>query len=156
MKLTENKVLSRFWSKVRIGKPDHCWPWLGRVRKITIGTGTNPGYGGYGQFNLGVYSGKQINIQPHRLAWILANGQDIPNGHEPDHTCRNRRCCNPTHIEVVTKRENILRGNGFSAKQARRKRCIAGHLFTPKNTYWYGVKKNHRMCLACKRRRQRN
>jgi hypothetical protein len=27
-----------------------------------------------------------------------------------DHLCRNRRCCNPKHLQMVTASENIWRG----------------------------------------------
>jgi hypothetical protein len=37
-------------------------------------------------------------------------------------------------MEVVTNRENILRGVGPSASNARKKKCAHGHLFTEENT----------------------
>jgi hypothetical protein len=27
-----------------------------------------------------------------------------------DHLCRNRRCCNPVHLEMISASENIWRG----------------------------------------------
>ena len=68
-----------------------------------------------------------------------------------DHLCRNTRCVNPEHLEAVTQRENILRGIGFAARQARQENCIHGHAFTPENTY---VHKGHRYCRACRNRRR--
>nr|WP_245214379.1 HNH endonuclease signature motif containing protein [Pararoseomonas indoligenes] len=37
----------------------------------------------------------------------------IPTGLILDHLCRWRRCCNPGHVEPVTPRENVLRGEAI-------------------------------------------
>lgn len=136
-------VLERFWSKVKVLDPDDCWPWLASVRDS-----------GYGQFNVGKSAvSRQKHINAHALAWILFHKVDIPPGLETDHLCRNRMCVNPHHLEVVTKKVNILRGDSPMAKQARQTHCIAGHSLTPDNVYWFGKNKTHRQCRACKRRR---
>jgi hypothetical protein len=44
----------------------------------------------------------------HRVAYTLVKGQ-IPEGLELDHRCRNRLCCNPDHLEPVTRAENMKR-----------------------------------------------
>ena len=36
----------------------------------------------------------------------------IPAHRQVDHLCRLRACVNPDHLELVTARENIRRGNG--------------------------------------------
>ena len=41
----------------------------------------------------------------HRLAWALANGQDIPHGQQVIHTCLDMRCVNPDHLFLGTARE---------------------------------------------------
>lgn len=46
----------------------------------------------------------------HDVMYEICKGK-IPDGLELDHTCRNRRCINPEHLEPVTRLENILRGN---------------------------------------------
>jgi hypothetical protein len=38
--------------------------------------------------------------QGHRLAWVALRGP-IPDGHDIDHLCRNRRCLNPYHLDAV-------------------------------------------------------
>lgn len=43
----------------------------------------------------------------------------IPAGKEIDHRCRARTCQNPAHLEAVTHRENMIRGDGFAGRQAR-------------------------------------
>lgn len=40
-------------------------------------------------------------VYSHRRAWEAANGP-VPDGLVLDHLCRNRWCCNPTHLEPVT------------------------------------------------------
>ena len=40
--------------------------------------------------------------------------ESVPEGLELDHLCRNRWCCNPEHMEVVTHTENVRRGKSPS------------------------------------------
>lgn len=54
---------------------------------------------------------KGHTLYVHRAMWVLEKGE-IPQGHVLDHLCRNRRCCNPRHLEPVTTRVNTERGNG--------------------------------------------
>lgn len=46
----------------------------------------------------------------HKVAWELANGP-VPKGLTLDHLCRNRICCEVAHLEPITNRENVLRGD---------------------------------------------
>lgn len=45
----------------------------------------------------------------HRLLYSIYFG-GIPEGFVLDHTCRQRACCNPGHLEAVTHQINIHRG----------------------------------------------
>ena len=83
----------------------------------------------------------------HRLAFEREVGP-IPDGLQLDHLCRQRNCTNVLHLEVVTQRENILRGVGASAKNARKTHCLHGHLFDLLNTYYYS-RYGKRACRAC-------
>lgn len=89
----------RFWEKVN--KTGTCWIWTGAI--------TSRGYGALrgddGQLLL-----------THRFSYELHVGP-IPDGLVIDHLCRNRACCNPTHLEPVTQWENITRGQ--LVRQAR-------------------------------------
>jgi hypothetical protein len=112
-----------------IKTPGGCWWWTGR----TDGSG-------YGRFSL-----KGVSTTAHRAVMVL-RGHDVE-GMEVDHLCRNRRCVNPLHLEVVTKRVNSLRSMSPPAINARRTQCYRGHKFTPENTYV--TKEGWRYCRAC-------
>lgn len=88
----------------------------------------------------------------HRIAWEHFVGH-IPDGMTIDHLCRNRACINVAHMEVVTRGENVLRGNSLLAQQSRQTHCVHGHEFTKANTYIY---KNHRGCRECRKLYQRH
>ena len=77
--------------------------------------------GGYARMSLG-----RTMASAHRVAYELANGP-IPEGLDIDHKCRVRSCVNPEHLEPVSHRENIRRGECFSGKKMRQTTCIRGH-----------------------------
>lgn len=82
----------------------------------------------------------------HRLSYTSLVGP-IPKGLVLDHLCRVRRCVNPAHLEPVTDRENILRGEGFGAKNAAKTHCPQGHPYDGANTL---IRPNgNRRCRAC-------
>lgn len=118
-------------------QPDGCWIWT-RVRTPA----------GYGHVRWG---GKMLSV--HR-AYLSELGYLLPDGLVIDHLCRNRACANPNHLEIVTNRENILRGVGRAARNAVKTHCKYGHEFTPGNTYVY-AKTGARMCRECMKLRQR-
>lgn len=69
---------------------------------------------------------KNIRYLGHRLVYQLFVDL-IPDKYEIDHLCRVRHCVNPVHLEAVTKRENVLRGQGHTARNARKTHCFRGH-----------------------------
>ena len=73
-----------------------------------------------------------------------------PQGLELDHLCRIPCCVNPHHLELVTHRENILRGFNPIANNSRKDRCHLGHLFTPENTILRQDRVG-RECRLCRR-----
>ena len=120
----------RFWTKVH--KTDTCWLWTGGISH------------GYGSFDLpGV--GRWRAVRAHRFAYEALVGP-IPEGMVIDHLCRVKACVNPDHLEPVTQRTNLLRGQSFAAVNAAKTHCVHGHEFTPANTI---VSPGRRRCRSC-------
>ena len=93
---------------------------------------------GYTQITIN-HKGKMV----HRLMYQMLIGK-IPKGLTLDHLCRNRWCVNPYHLEIVTIKENVLRGESFSAKKARQTKCSRGHEFDKGR-----ASNGHRRCMKC-------
>lgn len=81
----------------------------------------------------------------HQITWEIFHGREIPPGHQPDHTCRNKPCVNPHHLELVTCGENKKRAWLF---QPRPSHCPKGHAMTAENTYRKPGRK-YRECRKC-------
>ncbi len=79
-------------------------------------------------YHVASYRGKAVRA--HKKMFIILKGE-IPEGMVIDHLCRNRNCCNPEHLEAVSIRENILRGESGNGKKTH---CPQGHEYTPENT----------------------
>ena len=62
----------------------------------------------------------------HRVAYEEEVGP-IPEGLVLDHLCRNRLCTEPSHLEPVTQRENVLRGEHLNVQAHRAGTCRRGH-----------------------------
>lgn len=129
------RVLDRIWDRVDMSAgPDACWPW-----KLSIGSH------GYGQ--VGWHDGDRTRVvTAHRAAWSAANDRPIPDGLTVDHICRNRPCCNPAHLRLLTNTQNAS-DNGFR----RRTHCPQGHPYDAFNTYFNT--EGHRSCRECNRLR---
>ncbi len=122
----------RFWERVTASGA--CWQWEGPVNRA-----------GYGQF----YE-RPRTVPAHRWSWgHLVGG--IPDDLVLDHLCRNHSCVDPDHLEPVTHAENVLRGYGISALNARKTHCKRGHLLAGDNLYPRAD--GGRECVTCTRER---
>lgn len=77
----------------------------------------------------------------------------IPDGYQIDHLCKTPPCCNPTHLEAVTPRENMLRSDSPAARQAQQTHCKNGHPFAGDNLRI--ERDGRRKCKTCARDYQR-
>jgi|ERR1043165_4266747 hypothetical protein len=91
--LVDDVFRVRFLAKVQRGDTEACWPWNGARR--------DTGYG--------VMKRNGVTVMAHRIAVVVHTGRDIPEGFVVDHTCFNKACCNPAHLQVITQSENISR-----------------------------------------------
>jgi len=55
---------------------------------------------GYLRKTWGSIDGGRVAEMFHRFIYRAHKGP-IPEGHEVDHTCRNRACCNPDHLSAL-------------------------------------------------------
>jgi hypothetical protein len=91
--LHQPDLLARFIPKVKFS--DSCWTWLAAT--------DNHGYG--------VISVSGRLRKAHRVAHEMSIGA-IPAGMLIDHTCHNRGCVNPDHLQVVTSMGNVENRGG--------------------------------------------
>jgi len=136
----KKSIVDRFWERVE--KTNNCWLWKNKPNKR-----------GYSTLS---HNGK--NLLAHRFSYELKHGP-IPARMVIDHLCRNRTCVNPDHLEIVSNKENILRVESISAKNAKKTHCPQGHEYTIENTLRYktllydGI---GRTCRECARLRAKS
>lgn len=122
-----------FWSKVLIGTTADCWEW--------VGARTDNGYGRW--------DNDRRPLLAHRVAYALSIAEPPPD-RDLDHLCRNRRCCNPAHLEPVTRRENLLRGETAIARNVQKTHCKHGHPLFGENVYIRKDRPGNRECRQCR------
>lgn len=99
-------IPQRFYDKMTMSLTG-CWLWTGAVSTR-----------GYAVFSYDRHGNVRHNYA-HRWSYEYFIGP-IPEGMTIDHAwergCRTRVCVNPAHLELVTMKENILRGNGAAVR----------------------------------------
>jgi HNH endonuclease len=108
-----------------------CWVWHGAICKKT----------GYGKVGLGRRSDGVGLV--HRVVYELLVGP-VPDGLDLDHLCRNRACCNPDHLEPVTRKVNVARGLHAKGWRDSITECPRGHTYDYHNG-------RQRICRTCHR-----
>lgn len=84
-------LLGRIYARCEVS--GDCILWTGP----TSGKGRG---GGYGRLSFG-----GVTSSVHRIVFAIVFGP-IPPRKQIDHTCNNRRCCNPAHLSLKTHKQN--------------------------------------------------
>ena len=126
-------LMERFMRKMIPEPNSGCWLWTECV-----------GNGGYGCMAVGA-----DRQGAHRVAYELFKGP-IPKGMDLDHLCRVHCCCNPDHLEPVTRKENLRRG-----VTGQKTKCHNGHEYSTENTL-YRKGSGKKQCRLCARVLDRN
>jgi hypothetical protein len=144
------RVIARIFDRVDCSDVTACWMWPGAVY--------SPGCGHISwQVN-----NQQFHRTVHRVVYEALVGP-IPEGMDLDHLCHDpaichpdpasacphRRCCNPSHLEPVSRSVNLRRGGTVAAERAARTHCPQGHPYDDANTYF--DTKGRRVCRECSR-----
>jgi hypothetical protein len=114
----------RVLDKLVVG--DDHWEWGGTHDRL-----------GYGWVSI-----NNRKYPAHRVIYTLIRGA-IPAGLVIDHLCRQPGCVNPNHLEAVTHRENVMRGNVPCAEQ----KCRRGH---DKSNPYINPTSGARACRTCR------
>lgn len=125
---------TRFLEGISIDKNGGCWQWTWPADR-----------GGYARFKAA-----GVREMVHRLAYRLFIGA-IPHGLTIDHLCRNRVCVRPDHLEAVSMRTNVIRGDTITGRNHRKTHCPRGHAYDLLNTYRDPSGRRH--CIICERAR---
>lgn len=130
--------IKRFMNKLT--ETEACWEWNAYIQS-----------NGYGQHSFG-----RRTVLAHRASYELFKGK-IGKGMEIDHTCNNKKCVNPNHLEEVTTSENQARSYARGRKlsgavdfQKAKTHCPSGHPYDQKNTR-INPTRYYRICRECKR-----
>lgn len=121
-----------------------CWIWTGaRGAALT-------------EHPYGIFKGEDRVVLAHRWSYEHFVGP-IPDGHVIDHLCKVTLCVNPEHLQAVTQKTNLRRGDTFQARNAAKTHCPAGHTYDEANTRFKtsrGV--TRRVCKKCEAEQSAN
>jgi len=120
----------RFRQKIEVDEDTGCWLWT-----------ASKNWKGYGQYWL-----NGTSVGAHRVAYETLV-RPIEPDLQLDHLCRVRHCVNPWHMQQVSCRENLMRGDTIARAHAEATHCPHGHKYEEWNTYI--SKCGGRICRAC-------
>ncbi len=132
--------ISRICQKIRL-LDNGCWEWNGAKSK------------GYGVVK--IRSIRPSAFLVHRLNYQLVNGpidDEIDAHHKVENGCIGPLCCNPDHIQAVTRRVHLgeLSPTNIAFIHAQSRSCINGHVYTVETIR---MSPEGRRCLICDKER---
>jgi hypothetical protein len=122
-------ILERFLRHVTKHPETLCWNWIGANSR------------GYGLFRLD--NGKMTGA--HRAGYLLFVGA-LDQNKQLHHTCRNRSCCNPDHLQALTDAEHKVVD---PSSMRNRTHCKNGHPLEGDNLVANRKKVGLRLCRIC-------
>lgn len=134
----DDQTSFRFWRLV--DRPENgCWTWLGST----------------GENGRGVFRALGGHHASYRIAYALEYGE-VPAGLVVRHTCDNKTCVRPAHLQLGTQSQNMAdaRGRrrhkrGIAHYNSSKTECYWGHALLPDNTYI--DPRGWRSCRECRR-----
>lgn len=108
--------------EAKVSKTPYCWEWTGGRHKKT----------GYGSANVKKADGSKTTARAHKLAYLLHVGP-VPEGKDVDHRCHNRGCVNPSHLRLLTRKQNAENRGELSI---RNKSGYRGVSWSPSRQKW--------------------
>ncbi len=128
---TQKRLYAKVTEIVNYGFETPCWGWTGRLN-----------HDGYAMFDVGRKPKRAVRVMYELLVGPIEPGLTL------DHLCRNRACVRPLHVEQVTNKVNVLRGEGSTAVRARATHCRKGHPLSGDNVRI--DKRGYRSCRRCR------
>lgn len=112
-----------------------CWEWTGGIAGF-----------GYAQIRIKC---KLIRINRFMYEYYYGDLNPLMDIH---HTCENRKCFNPIHLEQVTPlQHSIITEKSITTINRNKEKCIHDHLFSGDNLI---IRKNgNRECRTCSQQR---
>lgn len=103
------KIRNRFLSKINYNNTNGCWEWSDKLCN------------NYPRFKY-----NRITKKSHRLSYEIFVGP-LNEQLFIDHLCRNTKCVNPFHLELVTPKVNNERGFSPTNIANKTNKCKLGH-----------------------------
>lgn len=133
----KTSTIDRFLNNIEKIPFTTCWIYTGTILKE------------YGQISFYCKDeNKYRQKAAHRVSYEYFK-EPIPEDLVIDHLCKVKCCVNPDHLEPVTDKINILRGNGIASQNSKRLNC------SNCNSEFTVDKKGMRRCDKCVDRRRK-
>lgn len=115
-----------------------CWNWSLSCNKA-----------GYGVIRV-----KGKTLRAHRVIYSIVHDISLDKLPSLDHTCENKKCVNPDHLDLTTHRPNNRRAKGWMFKDGTWF-CGNNHKMTDENTIRKDGRERCRICSNNRRRENR-